>query len=89
MRSGPELSPPPNFEYQVREVASGRALAVAVAADMFTTTEKDKAKGCDNKCEGLGEPHKEGFGLKKRYGCTDLLFLAMFIELAPKSAALL
>ena len=33
---------------------------------MFTTTEKDKEKGCDNKCEGLGEPHQEGFGLKKR-----------------------
>ena len=49
------------------------------AAGMFTTTEKDKEKGCDKKCEGLGEPHQEGFGLKKRHGCTDILFLLMFI----------
>ena len=47
---------------------------------MYATTEKDKEKhpNCDKKCEGLGEPHQEGFGLKKRHGCTDILFLLMF-----------
>ena len=47
---------------------------------MYKTSEKDKEAhpNSDKKCEGLGEPHQEGFGLKKRHGCTDILFLLMF-----------